>query len=221
MDVSAVPLPGVWTAGTWLLALPALAWAAAVAPWRRFASSELVHVWYGTILLLTLLWSMRATVGPVFAFHLLGTAGFALTAGGPLALIGGAVVVALTTAIRDLPWANAPLVWLCAVALPVGVVLAMLRIGERAFPPNFFVYAFFAAFLGSACAFGAAGIAGAAILVAGAGESAGLVFGEYVPYLLYLASGEAMLTGMLVTLAVVYRPHWVATFDDRRYLHGR
>jgi uncharacterized membrane protein len=29
------------------------------------------------------------------------------------------------------------------------------------------------------------------------------------------------LTGMLLTLAVVYRPQWVATFDDRRYLHRR
>ena len=27
-----------------------------------------------------------------------------------------------------------------------------------------------------------------------------------------------MLTGMALTLAVVYRPQWVATFDDARYL---
>ena len=48
-----------------------------------------------------------------------------------------------------------------------------------------------------------------------------LVFGEYLPYLLYLAFGEATLTGMLLTLAVAYRPQWVATFDDARYLDGR
>jgi len=29
-----------------------------------------------------------------------------------------------------------------------------------------------------------------------------------------LAFGEATLTGMLVTLGVVYRPHWVATWRD-------
>jgi uncharacterized membrane protein len=38
---------------------------------------------------------------------------------------------------------------------------------------------------------------------------------------MYLGLGEAMLTGMLVTLAVVYRPQWVATFDDERYIVGR
>lgn len=29
------------------------------------------------------------------------------------------------------------------------------------------------------------------------------------------------LTGMVLTLAVVYRPSWVATFDDARYIKGR
>ncbi len=33
--------------------------------------------------------------------------------------------------------------------------------------------------------------------------------------------GEAMLTGMALTLAVVYRPGWVATFDDAFYLARR
>ena len=67
----------------------------------------------------------------------------------------------------------------------------------------------------------AAGIAGAIALTSGGGRAAGLVFGEYVPYLIYLAFGEATLTGMMLTLAVVYRPHWVATFDDARYIVNR
>jgi uncharacterized membrane protein len=32
---------------------------------------------------------------------------------------------------------------------------------------------------------------------------------------------EAFATGACMTLAVVYRPAWVVSFDDRRYLHGR
>jgi uncharacterized circularly permuted ATP-grasp superfamily protein len=46
------------------------------------------------------------------------------------------------------------------------------------------------------------------------GRDVQIVFGEYVPYLVYLAFGEATVTGMALTLAVVYRPQWVATFDD-------
>jgi len=37
-------------------------------------------------------------------------------------------------------------------------------------------------------------------------------------YLVCLAFGEATISGMLMTLLVVYRPSWVATFDDGRYL---
>ena len=36
-----------------------------------------------------------------------------------------------------------------------------------------------------------------------------------------LAFAEAWLTGALITLMVVYLPHWVGTFDDRRYLWNK
>jgi uncharacterized membrane protein len=32
---------------------------------------------------------------------------------------------------------------------------------------------------------------------------------------------EAVLTGMLATLLVVYKPEWVATFDDARYIRNK
>jgi uncharacterized membrane protein len=41
---------------------------------------------------------------------------------------------------------------------------------------------------------------------------------EYLPVYLLMAWGEAFLTGMLVTLMVVWKPAWVATFSDERYL---
>ena len=45
--------------------------------------------------------------------------------------------------------------------------------------------------------------------------------GEYLPYFLLLAFSEAWLSGMVMTLFVVYRPNWVLTFDDSRYLTGK
>jgi len=88
-------------------------------------------------------------------------------------------------------------------------------------PPNFFIYIFVVAFFGAAVSLGSAGLAGAIALATGGGRPAGLVFGEYVPYLIYLAFGEATLTGMALTLTVVYRPQWVASFDDARYIRGQ
>ena len=100
-------------------------------------------------------------------------------------------------------------------------ILSEMDIAERRLPPNFFVYVFVATFFGAGLSLAVSGIAGAVALTWGGGRAAGLVFGEYVPYLIYLAFGEATMTGMLLTLAVVYRPRWVATFDDARYIIGR
>lgn len=221
MDVSDLAIPFGWGLVGWLAALSVLAGAARAVPWRRFVAGESAPILPAAIFALCLLWGMRAHVGEAFAFHLLGTAALALTVGAPLALIGGAVVVGVMSAIREAPWQNAGLVWLTAVAVPVVVATSVLRLAEWKLPPNFFVYVFAGCFFGAALAFAAGGLAAALLTVAAGVRPAEVVFGEYVPFLLYLGFGEATLTGMCLTLAVVYRPQWVATFADARYLRGR
>lgn len=39
---------------------------------------------------------------------------------------------------------------------------------------------------------------------------------QFLPCRLLLAFTEATLTGMVVAIFVVWRPHWVGTFDDAR-----
>jgi len=216
-----VPLPTLWTIAGWVLAAAIFARAAQVAPWRRFAASEPVHVWYGAILFVLMLWSLQATVGLGFTFHLLGVAALTLIVGPALALVGAAVAVALLLAVHGGLWANAGVAWVTMAVVPVATTWLVLRFAESCLPPNFFVYVFVVAFFGAGLAYVFAGVAGAVVLALGAGLSAAVVFGEYAPYLVYLAFGEATLTGMVLTLAVVYRPQWVATFDDARYLDGR
>jgi len=221
MDLAATTLPPEWVGASLLVAAFVLGWAAYAAPWGRFASSEAVHVWYGTIFALVVLWSIRAVLSTVVVIHLLGTAGFALAAGAPLALIGGAMVVLIAALVHGTPLANVAAVFLQNVMLPVGMALALLRISQRVLPANFFVYAFAAGFLAPALAFATAGLTGAAVIAATGGAETAMIVDDYVPYLLYLAFAEGTLTGMLITLGVVYRPQWIATFDDRRYLHGK
>ena len=221
MDPLSVPLPVAWAAGGWLLAAALVALAARTAPWSRFRSSESVHVWYGAILFVLMLWSLQATVGDGFTFHLLGCAAVTLLFGPALALVGAAVALVLLLVVHGGSWTNAGVAFVTMGAVPVIATMLVLRLAERRLPPNFFVYVFVAAFFGAGVSYAAGGAAGAAVLALGAGRDAAIVFGEYAPYLLYLAFGEATLTGMLVTLAVVYRPQWVATFDDARYLDGR
>jgi uncharacterized membrane protein len=221
MDLSAVPLPPGWSLSGLVLAAALLAVALRRAPWDRFASSEITHVFYGGIFVMVVLWSLRATVGEGFAFHLLGVGAFTLLAGPTLALVGTAVATAVTTAIGGGLWINSGLTFLTLGAGPVAVVWLTWRAAERLLPPNFFIYIFVTAFVGSGMALGAAGLAGSFVLVEAGGRDAAVIYGDYLPYLLYLAFGEGTLGGMIVTLLVVYRPGWVTTFDDARYLTGR
>ncbi len=221
MDLSAVPFPAGWALAGWLVALPLLALALARASWKRFGESEQAHVFWGTIFCVVILWNVQATVGEGFTFHILGIAAFTLLSGPALALVGGAIALALQFAVRGGLWANGGLVFVTMVAMPVGAAWLTLQFAERRLPPNFFIYVFVVAFFGAGLSLGTAGIAGATALTLGAGRAASVVFAEYVPYLVYLAFGEATLSGLVITLAVVYRPRWVRTFDDARYLKGR
>ena len=221
MDPSAVAFPLPWIVAGWLIGAPVLALALRSAPWARFRESEASHVWYGGIFAVTVLWNVQATVGEGYTFHLLGIAALTLLNGPALALIGGAIATGLTIAVRDGVWLNAGLAFVAMAAVPVMATWGVLRFAERRLPPNFFVYVFVGAFFGAGLSLAVTGLVGASALTFGAGRSAEIVFGEYVPYLVYLAFGEATLNGMVVTLAAVYRPHWVATFDDARYLGRR
>jgi uncharacterized membrane protein len=106
MDLISVAFPLAWQWGAFALLLPLLAWALVTAPWRRFDSSESVHVWYGAIFAMCVLWSIKASVGATFTFHLLGASVASLLCVARLALLAVAVVVAVTTLLREGLWAN-------------------------------------------------------------------------------------------------------------------
>jgi uncharacterized membrane protein len=216
MDLISVAFPPAWQWAAFVLLLPLLAWALTTAAWRRFDSSESVHVWYGSMVAMTLLWSIKASVGATFTFHLLGASVLALLVGGRLALPAVAVVVAIATALRDGLWANYAISVLIMGVVPVAITSVALKLVEHFLPPNLFIYFFAVAFLGSGLAMlGSALIAWLAIILAVHAQSA---IDDSLLYLVYLAFGEATISGMLMTLFVVYRPSWVATFDDGRYL---
>ncbi len=221
MDFINLVFPTMWQASAFALLAPVLVWAALTAPWRRFDASQSAHVWYGTIFGVIVLWSIKASFPSGLTFHLLGVPLFTLLAGPQLALIGTALVVAIVTALRDGSWANCALDILALGVTPVLLTAGALRAAERWLPPNFFVYVFVGAFFGPGVAMFVAGLLTSGAVVWAGAQPTTVVFDQYLPYLLYLSFAEATISGMLATILVVYRPAWVATFDDARYLRGR
>jgi len=221
MDVIALELAAPWLVATWLLALPLLGWAARTAPWYSLSECPNTRVWHGSIVVAIVLWSIQATVSGSFTFHLLAMAGMTLALGARLALVSAAVVVAVHCGIHEGHWQNIAAVWLAPCAVAIGTTSLVLHVVERRLPANFFVYIFVVAFFGTALSLVVAGIAALLLQVVATELPLDHALGRYAPYLLQLGFGEAMLTGMLITIGVVYRPQWVRTFDDTRYLKPR
>jgi uncharacterized membrane protein len=215
-----------WAYGAIVPYALAFFWAVRTAPWRLLSDDERVggrlNVWLGAIVILTLVWSMKAGVKPGLNLHLLGVTAFTLMFGRQLAIIGLSAVLAAVTLNASLKgidgWQPFALNALVMVMFPVFVAHAILRIVERFLPANFFIYIFVATFFGAgACVVATGALASLLLLVSGA-YSLDLLLYEYFPFYILLGFAEAWLNGAAITLMVVYYPRWVITFDDRRYL---
>lgn len=202
----------------WLIWLPLFARSIWRAPWRRLLDSEQMNVWLGMIVLLTLLWSLKAGVKPGLNLHLLGATVFTLCFGPYLAFIGLCLVLAgvtLNGAAGIAAYAsNALLLAATGVFLAEGIQ----RLVSRLLPAHFFIFIFVNSFFGAALVVLGVGMVITLVLSIAGAYSWDYLITEYFPYFMLLGFAEAWLSGMLMTLFVVYRPAWVSAFDDSRYL---
>lgn len=218
MNLTDTLLSEEWYWAAWAVWMLFFAFSVYRAPWGRLRESEQLNVWLGMVVLLTLVWSLKAGVQPGLAFHLIGATIFTLSFGARLAFIGLSVVsagVCLNAGEGALSYAANTL-----LVGGVGVLISHLLfwLFSSVLPRHFFVYIFVNSFL--AAALTTVGVGFVVTMVLGLAKiyAWGYLFGEYFPYFLLLAFSEAWLSGMVMTLFVVYRPDWVITFDDSRYL---
>ncbi len=215
----------VWAFGAILPYALILLWAVLRAPWRRLGDGGQLNVWLGTIVVLAVVWGLKAGVKPGLNLHLLGATAFTLMFGRHLALIGLSVVLAAVTLNAALngvaAWQAFALNALALAVFPVLVAHAILRGVERFLPAHIFVYIFVAAFIGAAVTVAATGALTTGLLWLSGAYAAHVLLYEYLPFYALLGFSEAWFNGAAITLMVVYFPHWVGSFDDRRYLVQR
>ena len=214
--------PQAWALGAFLPLLAIWAWCFRTAPWKRLTDSAQLNVWLGTAVLLVLVWSMKAGVKPGLNLHLLGATMCTLMFGRQLAIIGLSLVLAGVTLNGEFQghsgWLAYGLNALVLAVFPVLLADAIRRAVERALPHNFFIYVFVAGFFGAAATVMATGLLASLLLWLAGVYPAGALLDDYLPYYFLLGFAEAWLNGAMLTLMVVYVPHWVGSFDDRRYL---
>ncbi len=215
-------LPGslLWAGN--LLFLLCLLVAIRLAPWKAlFEKQENQHVFLGAVVILLSIWGIKAGISPGLGFHHLGATLFTLMFGWPLAIIGLTITMLASLLLQASDWSSLGVNSLLSIVIPIFVSHLILKFSQKRLPDNFFIYIFICAFFGAGIAIAVSRLSAIALLsVINAYPDVQLIE-ESLQYLPLIMFPEAFVTGMLITIFVVYHPDWVSTFDDDRYIKGK
>ncbi len=189
--------------------------------WKALAGSARFNLLFGFAVSLTVAWSLKAGVLPGLNLHLLGAMAATLALGPRLAIVALALALTGITLNGELDFASWPVNFVLMCLCPVLFAQSFTRITERFLPAHFFVFIFVVAFFGSALTIVASGVLASATLAVAGAYSTELLMSDYLPYFILIGFSEAWISGAVITLLVVYKPEWVAAFDDRKYLLGK
>ena len=205
-----------------ILFLLCLLLAARFAPWKALIKrQESQHVFLGAVVMLLMIWGIKAGISPGLGFHHLGATLFTLMFGWPLAIVGLTVTMAASLLLQASDWASLGINGLISIVIPIAASYAILKFSQKWLPDNFFIYIFICAFFGAGVAIAISRLSAITLLsLINAYPNEQLVE-ESLQYLPMFMFPEAFVTGMLITVFVVYRPEWIATFDDERYIRGK
>lgn len=203
----------------WGFSFVALAVAARRLPWFKLrGDSEAQHVLFGSVLVLCLLRFAVFDRIPGLHLHFIGAGVVSLMFGSGFAL-WALVAASLAAALSPAGvWLGLGPDFIACGLLPVLCMYLTRREVERRLPPNPFVYVFVIAFFGAGLAVLLSQLLKAAItawLVSGAARDAVEGYLASAPLMMF---GEAFLSGGALALMMAYRPQWLASFDDHRYL---
>ncbi|RUR32808.1 hypothetical protein ELY33_04130 [Vreelandella andesensis] len=208
---------------TWLVSLSVIAWVLWLRPWQALMDDvALQHRWLAATLAVVLMWQLRAQAVDWLTLHLVFTVLMVLVFKVPLALISNVLINIAMSAIGRNEW-----VLLGANVLVTGIVPAVItglvwRWVDRRLPDNLMVFLFACGFFGAALATLGGGLSAVLlIIVAGTDPEAIYLAQEYARFLPLLMPSEAFITGMLLSILLVYHPSWVATFNDHRYIDSQ
>jgi len=188
------------------------------ANWGRLRDSSQFNLFLGTSVALMVLWTIKAGITPGLNFHFLGATLLTLMFGWPLAIIAMSVVVLAVTLNGMSGWQVLSINALLMGVLPVSVTWLIYRLVDRYLPRHLFIYIFLCGFFGAALAMAVTGLVSTGLFVLGDVYSFDHLLQQYLPFYLLMVFPEAIITGTCITLLVVYRPHWVETYDEDAYL---
>ncbi len=189
-------------------------------PWQALLDDHaLQHRWLAATVMVMLLWQLRAQAVDWLTLHLMFTALLTLVFKAPLALLSIVVVNLAMVLLGRVEWPLLGVNVLVTGVVPALVISLVWRLVDRRLPDHLMVFFFVGCFFGPALATLAAGGAAVGLMALGATDPGAMHQAlEYARFLPLLMPSEAFITGMLMSILLVYHPDWVATFSDHRYI---
>jgi len=220
MELSGELFPASWL---WLMGLgllPVYWYALRWADIRRMQSQSLFNAYFGSVVFLMLLWTLRTEVQDGLYWHVSGMVFMTLMWGWSLAVIGGALgLLGLTLAgLND--WAGfAPSLWL-EVLLPAAITQTVLGLVRAYLPKHFFVFVFVNAFFCGGLVAVSLALAAALMLFAGGAYDWARLRDDFLVLIPLMIFPEAFINGGIVTVLIGLKPQWVWSFRDEEYIDG-
>lgn len=220
MNFSTQLLPLGWLWAGHLLFFPLLIYAMWHASWRHFLDPNDTNIFFFSCLALFLLWQLGGGITAGMEFHLLLVTTITLMFGWQFATIAISIIQLCLTLTGYSDWFAYSLNALCNGIVPIGITYALYWLALVWLPRHFFIYIYVCAFLGGALSMLASRLIGMWILLSS--QTYALTdLGDEPLFIIVMLFPEAFINGMLITLLVVYKPHWVSSFSDKRYLQGK
>jgi uncharacterized membrane protein len=221
MNLPSALFSAEWIAGSWLL-FAAWIWRSwRRTPWQALKDDRRFHLVAGWALGLALLWSIRAGIEAGLTFHVLGAMAATLSLGAPLATLALGLALAVVCANGAFDAPAYALKFLVTALCPVVFADAWRRFVARFLPAHFFVFIFVVAFFGSGLTLLVEGALAILVLWGAGAYTLEHLLQDWAPYFVLMGFAESWLSGVVITMFVVYRPDWVAAFDDARYLKNK
>ncbi len=198
-----------------------LGWALYSAPWYKIRDRENLHVFLGTTVALLVIWSLKAGIKPGMSFHLLGATLLMLMFGWQFALFSLSLILVGQAIYGNIEWFSFSINAMVMAAVPVLFSFAVFRLSVRFLPRHFFIYTLFNAYFCAALTMGVTMLLVALLLGCCSHYTFDQILHNYLIFSPMLVFAEGFFTGMLATSMVLFRPEWIGSFDDRRYLSGK
>ena len=210
-----------WPLYSHFVLFPIVFWAIWTAPWYKIKQSDSQHVFFGAIVVLAIIWNVKAGISPGLNFHLLGAMVFYLLFGWQFALLGLMLVLLAITFKGGSGWETYSINCLFMAVIPLTICHGLFTLSDRKLPNNYFVYVLVNGFFGAALAMLSCLLSSVFFLVMTQTYSYEYIAYEYLPFFPLILFPEALLSGLMMSIFVALCPGWVSTFDDERYLKGK